>query len=79
MQQNPGFLVLYGFIKDALLSKVGVVKVWWEEKEQDERETYLDQPTDAFALIAADPPWRSSSIASRIPIERTATAARRPG
>jgi hypothetical protein len=29
MQQNPGFLVLYSFIKDALLSKVGVVKVWW--------------------------------------------------
>ena len=40
-QQNPGFLVLYAFIKDALLSKVGVVKVWWEEKEQVERETYL--------------------------------------
>src|SRR5215470_13205795 len=31
MQQNPGFLVLYSFIKDALLSKVGVVKVWWDE------------------------------------------------
>src|SRR3977135_870690 len=29
MQQNAGFLVLYSFIKDALLSKVGVVKVWW--------------------------------------------------
>ena len=26
MQQNNGFLVLYSFIKDALLSKVGVVK-----------------------------------------------------
>ena len=33
MQQNPGFLVLYSFIKDALLSKVGVVKVWWETRE----------------------------------------------
>src|SRR5439155_19470240 len=27
MQQNPGFLVLYSFIKDALLSKVGVVSL----------------------------------------------------
>ena len=27
MQQNPGFMVLYAFIKDALLSKVGIVKV----------------------------------------------------
>ncbi len=55
MQQNPGFLVLYSFIKDALLSKVGIVKVWWETREEHERETYLDQPEDAFALIVADP------------------------
>ena len=55
MQQNPGFLVLYSFIKDALLSKVGIVKVWWETREVCERETYLDQDADAFALIVADP------------------------
>ena len=55
MQQNPGFLILYGFIKDALLSKVGIVKVWWEEHEEEERETYLDQGDDAFALLVADP------------------------
>src|SRR6266540_4261740 len=46
MQKNPGFLVLYSFIKDALLSKVGIVKVWWEEKELEERATYLDQPEE---------------------------------
>ncbi len=55
MQQNPGFLVLYSFIKDALLSKVGIVKVWWEEREEEERETYLDQPDDAFALLVSNP------------------------
>lgn len=55
MQQNNGFLVLYSFIKDALLSKVGVVKVWWECREEIERETYLDQPDDAFALIVSQP------------------------
>src|SRR5258708_3753054 len=55
MQQNPGFLILYSFIKDALLSKVGIVKVWWEEREEESRETYLDQPDDAFALLVADP------------------------
>jgi hypothetical protein len=55
MQQNPGFLVLYSFVKDALLSKVGVVKVWWECRDEVERETYLDQPDDAFALIVAQP------------------------
>jgi hypothetical protein len=55
MQQNPGFLILYSFIKDALLSKVGIVKVWWEEREEENRETYLDQPDDAFALLVANP------------------------
>ncbi len=55
MQQNPGFLILYSFIKDALLSKVGIVKVWWEEREEECRETYLDQPDDAFALLVANP------------------------
>ena len=55
MQQNPGFLVLYSFIKDALLSKVGIVKVWWETREEHERETYYDLDDAAFAIIAADP------------------------
>lgn len=52
MQQNPGFMVLYSFIKDALLSKVGVVKVWWEESEEESRETYYDLSEDQFALLA---------------------------
>jgi hypothetical protein len=47
--------VLYSFVKDALLSKVGVVKGWWECRQEVERETYLDQPDDAFALIVAQP------------------------
>jgi len=55
MQANPGFLILYSFIKDALLSKVGVVKVWWEERSLEERETYYDLPDDGYAILAADP------------------------
>ena len=52
MQQNPGFMVLYSFIKDALLSKVGIVKVWWEEREEEQRETYYDLTEDQFAMVA---------------------------
>jgi hypothetical protein len=52
MQQNPGFMVLYAFLKDALLSKVGIVKVWWEEREEEQRETYYDLTEDQFAMIA---------------------------
>jgi hypothetical protein len=52
MQQNPGFTVLYNFIKDALLSKNGVVKVLWEEYDEEEKEHYYDLTDDEFAFIA---------------------------
>src|SRR6266516_8021925 len=55
MQKNPGFMVLYSFIKDALLSKVGIVKVFWEEEETEERETYEGLPDDVFGMLAANP------------------------
>lgn len=32
-EENDGFLLLMGFIKDALQSKIGVCKAWWEEYE----------------------------------------------
>lgn len=54
MHKNDGFIVLYSFIKDALLSKLGVVKVWWEETEEVERQTYRNQPDDVFFVHAMD-------------------------
>lgn len=54
MQENEGFMVLYAFIKDALLSKTGLVKVWWEESEQEERDTFYDLTEAQFdALLEA--------------------------
>lgn len=54
MQENPGFMVLYSFIKDALLSKVGIVKVWWEESEEEQRDTFYDLTDDQYdALLEA--------------------------
>jgi hypothetical protein len=55
MQQNPGFLILYNFIKDSLLSKNGFIKVWTETETKQNRFTFYDQPDDALALIAANP------------------------
>lgn len=52
MQNNPGFMVLYSFIKDALLSKVGIVKVWWDEREEEQRETYYGLTEDQFVVLA---------------------------
>ena len=52
MQQNPGFMVLYAFIKDALLQKNGIVKVWWEEGEEEQRETYYDLTEEQYMVLA---------------------------
>ena len=39
-KDNPGWEILYSWFTDALLSKNGIVKVWWEEYEEEEREEY---------------------------------------
>ena len=52
MQQNGGFMVLYSFLKDALLSKVGIVKVFWEEREEEQRDTFYNLDEDQFTLLA---------------------------
>lgn len=40
MKQNPGFMILLTWFKDALLKKVGYVKFWWEKVEEPTFETY---------------------------------------
>ena len=40
MKQNPGFMILLTWFKDALLKKVGYVKYWWEKVEEPTFETY---------------------------------------
>ena len=39
-RDNPGWEILYSWFTDALLSKNGIVKVWWNEHEEEEREEY---------------------------------------
>jgi hypothetical protein len=54
MNQNPGFIVLYELIFDALLQKLGAVKVWWDEHDEEEKETYLGLTDDQFSMLAMD-------------------------
>ena len=39
-KDNPGWEILYSWFTDALLSKNGIVKVWWEDYEESDREEY---------------------------------------
>lgn len=54
MQQNNGFLAFYTFFKDALISKIGVIKAWWEERDDETKETYRGLTDDEFAMLMAD-------------------------
>lgn len=54
-RDNPGFLILYTFFKDALLQKNGISKIWWEEKETVEKRTVYGISDEAYSLLIADP------------------------
>jgi hypothetical protein len=53
-RQNDGFLTLYTWFKDALLSKNGFVKVYWEKYTEHKTETYEHLTDDEFAMILQD-------------------------
>jgi hypothetical protein len=53
-KENPGFLVLYTFLKDALLQKNSIVKSYWEVKKTEEREEYVGLTEDEFMLLSQD-------------------------
>ena len=38
---NPGFTILHHWFKDALLTKIGIVKCWWEERDNIQREEII--------------------------------------
>jgi len=52
MQQNDGFLIIYTMIKDALLEKLGTVKVWTELESREEKEKYYNVTDDVLAVLA---------------------------
>jgi len=52
-RQNNGFLVLYEWFKDALIQKNGIVKYWWEEKEDRSKEDYQGLTDGEFQMLLA--------------------------
>jgi len=50
-KDNPGWEILYSWFTDALLSKNGIVKVWWDEYVEDEREEYRNLEEVEFSML----------------------------
>ena len=53
-KDNPGWEILYSWFTDALLSKNGIVKVWWEDYEEEEREEYRNLDEISLTALLSD-------------------------
>lgn len=53
-KDNPGFSLLHDWFKDALMSKVGVVKAYWCEKIDVTKEQYANLTEDELAMLLSD-------------------------
>lgn len=53
-KKNPGFMVLYEWLKTMLLQKVGYVKYWWEDSEKVSFKRYSGLTDEGLTLLMQD-------------------------
>ncbi len=68
-RQNPGFQLLYTWFKDALLQKTGILKIWWDDKKDEEKEEYEGLTDIELTMLLQD-----SDVAAVAHTARVATS-----
>ena len=53
-RDNEGVAILHDWFKDALLQKNGIVKAYWEDKENITKERYFNLSDDELAMLMSD-------------------------
>jgi len=53
-KENDGFLILHNWFKDALLQKTGVVKAYWDNKQEVTKEKYENLSDDELLMLMQD-------------------------
>jgi hypothetical protein len=53
-KDNDGFLILHNWFKDALLQKTGVVKAYWDDKQDVTKEKYEGLSDDELLMLMQD-------------------------
>lgn len=53
-RDNEGVAILHDWFKDALLQKNGIVKAFWEDKEDITKERYFNLSDDELAMLMSD-------------------------
>ena len=54
-QDNPGWEIMYSWFHDALLQKNGIVKVWWNEYDEIDREEYRNLTDVELEAVVSNP------------------------
>jgi hypothetical protein len=54
-KKNPGHAITYSWFKDALKLKRGIIKVWWDTRDEETREEYKGQTPVNLAMLQDDP------------------------
>ena len=53
-KQNNGFLILYNWFKDAFINKNGIVKIYYDTRDERKRETYKGLTDEQLQKLVAD-------------------------
>lgn len=53
-QKNNGFTVMHDWFKDALLQRLGTIKIWWEDKEDTTQEKYRGITDPELKILEQD-------------------------
>lgn len=59
---NPGFTILHNWFKDALLTKIGIVKCHWEETREVSRDMIVVDNEIALAQLRMDPHYAGEEL-----------------
>ena len=54
-KENDGFKLLYNFFKDALIEKNGILKIFYDETEDVEHETYKNLTDEEYKVLIDNP------------------------
>lgn len=55
MKENPGFLNLYTFVKDALMHKNGIFKIYYDTTDDVSQEQYTGLNNQELQMLSSDP------------------------
>lgn len=55
MHDNPGYEIIHNWVKDALLQKNGIIKIFWDDQQTEKRETFENLNSLLLQELADDP------------------------